>query len=97
MVLTGGMRLLSGLTLSVLSPPLAKPLSIEVKDCYTQDSLVRGYLPVLEEQLLKEHGAITTWGSVFSNPTLKNPPTFNSGSLPGHKFASCSCLRTLGS
>ena len=65
------MRLLSGLTLLVPSPPLAKPRSVEVKGCYARDSLVRGYLPVLEEQLLKEYGAIRTWGSVFSNPTLK--------------------------
>ena len=71
MVLIGGMRLLSWLTLSVPSHPLAKPRSMEVKGCYAQDSLVRGYLPVQEEQLLKEYGAITTWGSVFSNLTLK--------------------------
>ena len=71
MVLTGGMRLLSGLTLLVPSPPLAKPHSIEVKGCYAQDSLVTSYLLILEEQLRKEYGAITTWGSVFSNLTLK--------------------------
>ena len=71
MVLTGGVRLLSGLTLLVPSPPLAKPRSMEVKGCYAQDPLVRGYLPIREEQLLKEYGAVTTWGSVFSNPTLK--------------------------
>ena len=71
MVLTGGMRLLSGLTLSVPSPPLAKPHSMEVKGCYAQDPMVRGYLPVWEGQLLREYGAITTWGSVFLNPTLK--------------------------
>ena len=71
MVLTGGMRLLSGLILLAPSPPLVKPHSMEVKGWYAQDSLARGYLPILEEQLLKEYGAITTWGSVFSNPTLK--------------------------
>ena len=74
MVLTGGMRLLSGLTLPVPTPPLAKPRSMEVKGCYAQDSLVRGYFPVQEGQLLKEYGAITTCESVFSNPTLKTLP-----------------------
>ena len=59
------MRLLSGLTLSVPSPPLAKPRSMEVKGCYARDPLVRGYLPIQEEELLREYGAITTWG-VFS-------------------------------
>ena len=58
----------------VPSPPLAKPPSVEVKDCYAQDSLVRGYLPVLEEQLLKEYGAMTTWGSVFVEPDSKTLP-----------------------
>ena len=66
MVLTGGMSLLPWLTLSVPPPPLAKLHSMEVKGCYAQDPLVRGYLLILEEQLLKEYGAITTWGSVFS-------------------------------
>ena len=45
--------------------------SKEVKGCYAQDSLVRSYLLLQEEQFLKEYEAITTWGSVFSNPTLK--------------------------
>ena len=65
------MRLLSGLTPLVTSPPLVKPLSKEVKSRYAQDSLVRSYLFLWEEQFLKEYEAITTWGSVFSNPTLK--------------------------
>ena len=65
------MRLLSWLTPLVPSPPLVKPLSKEVKGCYAQDSLVRSYLLSQEEQFLKEYEAITTWGSVFLNPTLK--------------------------
>ena len=55
----------------VLSPPLVKPFSKEVKGCYAQDSLVRSYLLLQEEQFCKEYEAITTWGSVLSNPTLK--------------------------
>ena len=65
------MRLLSGLTPFVMSPPLVKPLSKEMKGCYAQDSLVRSYLLLQEEQFLKEYKAITTWGSVFLNPTTK--------------------------
>ena len=65
------MRLLSWLTPVALSPPLVKPLSKEVKGCYAQDSLVRSYLLSREEQFLKEYETITTWGSVFSNSTLK--------------------------
>ena len=61
MVLTGGVvRLLSWLTPLVLSPPLVKPFSKEVKGCYAQDSLVRSYLLSREEQFLKEYEAITT-------------------------------------
>ena len=74
----------------------SKALSKEVKSCYAPDSLVRSYLLLREEQFLKEYGAITTRGSVFSNPTL-NPPTFINGALSSHKFASCSCLQSLGS
>ena len=55
----------------VPSPPLVKPFSKEVKGCYAQDSLVRSYLLLQGQQFLKEYEAITTWGSVFSNPTLK--------------------------
>ena len=72
MVLTGGIvRLLSWLIPLVLPPSLVKPLFQEAKGCYAQDSLVRSYLLSWEEQFLKEYEAITTWGSVFSNPTLK--------------------------
>ena len=49
----------------------SKPLSKEVKGHYAQDSLVRSYLLSRDEQFLKEYEAITTWGSVFSNLTLK--------------------------
>ena len=59
------MRLLSGLTPLVMPPPLVKPLSKGVKGHYAQDSLVRSYLLLWEEQFLKEYRAITTWG-VFS-------------------------------
>ena len=65
------MRLLSGLTPLVTSLPLVKPLSKEMKGCYAQDSLVRSYLLLWEEQFLKEYEAITTWGSVVLNLTLK--------------------------
>ena len=56
----------------VPSPSLVKPVSKELKGCYAQDSLVRSYLLSQEEQFLKEYEAITTWGSVFSKPTLKS-------------------------
>ena len=62
---------LSWLTPLVLSPPLVKPFSREVKGCYAPDSLVRSYLLLREEQFLNEYEAITTWGSAFLNPTLK--------------------------
>ena len=65
------MRLLSWLTPLVPSSPLVKSLSREVKGCYAQDSLFRGYLFSREEQFLKEYEAITTLGSVFSNLALK--------------------------
>ena len=71
MGLTGGVRLFSWLIPLDPPSPLVMPRSQEMKGCYAQDSLVRGYLLSQEEQLLKEYGAITTWGSVFSNLTLK--------------------------
>ena len=68
------MRLLSWLTLSVPSPPLAKPRSMEVKGCYAQDSLVKGYLPVLEEQLLKRVWSHNNLEECFLKPNSKTLP-----------------------
>ena len=50
--------------------PLAKPTRWG-EGCYAQPPLVKSYLLLQEERILKGYGAITTWGSVFSNPSLK--------------------------
>ena len=53
-----------------MSPPLVRSRTWS-EGCYAHNPLVRSYLLLREEQFLKKYGAITTWGSVFSNPVLK--------------------------
>ena len=62
---------LSGLMPFVTSPPLVKPGPWSEGLLGLESSGQKSFAFLWEGQLLKEYGAITTWGSVFLNPTLK--------------------------
>ena len=62
----------SGLMPFCYASASSKAYPFGVRGCHVWYPLVGSYLLSQEEPCLKGYGAITTWGSILSNPSLKS-------------------------